>query len=107
MSTEGKSPLAIFGIASDRLSDYLTSEKDMARKICRMPTEDFLLQGKLPFGNDKEDSSSQLASGQLLASAMSFGDDEDAEEMFDDFVIIEKPDMLNKYNQKDKLAKHD
>jgi len=39
----GNKPLPLFGVASQSLADYLTSEKDIARKICRMPTEEFLL----------------------------------------------------------------
>jgi len=31
-------------VASASLADYLTSEKDLARKICRMPTEEYIMQ---------------------------------------------------------------
>lgn len=35
----------MFAIGSKNLQDYITTEKDLARKICKMPTVEFLVQG--------------------------------------------------------------
>ena len=35
--------LKIFGISSKQLQEYCTSEKDVIRKINRMPNDDFML----------------------------------------------------------------
>ena len=37
--------LPAFGVASQSLEDYLTTEKDLVRKVSRMPAEDYLIQG--------------------------------------------------------------
>ena len=96
-----KPALPVFGIASDRLTDYITSEKDIARRICKMPTEEYLIQGKLPFGTGR------ASIAQVLENEKDFEDDDD--DMFDDFVVLEMPVQHSKYNpkynSKDKIDK--
>mgnify|MGYP006901872588 CR=1 FL=1 len=36
-------PLWVFGVTSGSLSDYLTSESDVIRHVCRMPSSDYLI----------------------------------------------------------------
>lgn len=36
--------LNIYGVASESLEDYLTTEKDLSRRINRMPNAEFLLK---------------------------------------------------------------
>lgn len=81
--------LNIYGIASESLEDYLTTEKDLSRRISRMPNGEFLLK------NGERPNTTELAEGDT------FDDDDD---LFDDFVLIEKQDFT-KYNQKEKLDK--
>ena len=39
---EGR-PLQVFGLSSASLEDYLTTERDLANRITRMPTSEYLL----------------------------------------------------------------
>jgi hypothetical protein len=39
---EGR-PLQVFGLSSATLDDYLTTERDLANRMTRMPTKDYLL----------------------------------------------------------------
>lgn len=95
-AAEGKENLAIFGIASASLSDYVTSEKDIARNICRMPPNEYLITGKLPFGTGR---ASMNEPG--VSMAMSNGEDNfEEDDMFDDFVVLDKPEIFQKYNPK-------
>lgn len=84
--------LPVFGIASDRLGDYITSEKDLARKMCKMPTEEYLIQGKLPFGTGR------ASIAQEIGNEKDFEEDDD--DMWDDFVVLEMPVAHAKYNPK-------
>ena len=44
-NSEGRA-VQIFGISSKDLSEYITTEKDILRKICKMPSVEFLIQGQ-------------------------------------------------------------
>lgn len=39
---EGR-PLQVFGLSSASLDDYLTTERDLANRITKMPTKNYLL----------------------------------------------------------------
>jgi len=86
--------VSVFGVSSAELGVYLTSEKDLARKVSRMPEEHFKLESR-----------SSLYKSQISGVS---GDDADSweeyEELFDDFVILDK-DELEQYNAPDKLKK--
>jgi len=41
-ASEGRN-CAIFGISSKNLDEYITTEKDILKKYCKMPTTDFLI----------------------------------------------------------------
>mmetsp|Transcript_16093 Transcript_16093/g.20422 ORF Transcript_16093/g.20422 Transcript_16093/m.20422 type:complete len:189 (-) Transcript_16093:1266-1832(-) len=89
-SNEGRT-LQVFGLSSASLESYLTSERDLANKITRMPTKEFLLNRRETQILDRE------------------GGDTDAwddmnDEIFDDFVVLEAPD-LEKYNTTENLQK--
>jgi hypothetical protein len=43
-TSEGRG-IQIFGISSKDLGEYITSEKDILRKICKMPSPEFLIAG--------------------------------------------------------------
>jgi len=88
LAAGGNKALPMFGVASQSLADYLTSEKDLARKICRMPTEEYIMQGEA-FGEPTEETKQEAG-----------GDNEDFEDDdFDDFVMLDKPEVQNsKYN---------
>lgn len=47
---EGRA-MQIFGISSKELQDFITTEKDILRKICKMPSLEFLISGS---GNNDE-----------------------------------------------------
>jgi len=49
--SEGR-PIRIFGVTSASLADYLTSEKDVARNLSRMPGDEFLITNKPSVGED-------------------------------------------------------
>lgn len=88
-AVEGRA-LQVFGLGCASLEDYLTSERDLARRISRMPAPEYLLnrRGSLADGDDAGDE---------------WADDLD-DEMFDDFVVLSGPD-LKKYNTSENLAR--
>jgi len=45
MASEGRQ-LQVFGLSSPSLEDYLTSERDLARRISRMPPAEYLISRK-------------------------------------------------------------
>jgi hypothetical protein len=49
--SEGR-PIRILGVTSASLADYLTSEKDVARNLSRMPGDEFLITNKPSEGED-------------------------------------------------------
>jgi hypothetical protein len=71
---------------------YLTTERDLARKVSRMPGMDYKLQAR-----------SSLYKSHVSQVAEE-GDWEEYEELFDDFVILDKSD-LDRYNEPAKLKK--
>lgn len=54
--------MQIFGISSKELQEFITSEKDILRKICKMPSPEFLVteakapgdEGDMDFDSDEE-----------------------------------------------------
>jgi hypothetical protein len=83
--------LRIFGIATKSLKDYITSERDQLRKISRMPTNEFRL-----WEEDIEHEERNTPGGSIVIP------EDDIYNDFDDFVIIDKPDM-KKHNTKEKI----
>jgi hypothetical protein len=51
--------MQVFAIGSKNLQDYITTEKDLARKICKMPTVEFLVQG----GSNLDDTGMEFGGG--------------------------------------------
>ena len=76
------------------MEDYLTSERDLANRITRMPTADYLLSKRQTVTH-----SSNLSDGQNNE-----WEEADDEELFDDFVLLEQPDMA-KYNTRERITK--
>lgn len=83
-AVEGR-PLQVFGLSSASLEDYLTTERDLANRITKMPTTEYLLNRRQTLIMDQ-------ANGQANE-----WEEADEEELFDDFVVLEQPDMA-KYN---------
>jgi len=70
----------------------LTTERDLANKITRMPTSAFLLNRRETLILDKKEGDAE-------------GWEEAIEdEMFDEFVVLQPPDM-QKYNTTENLSK--
>jgi cyclopropane fatty-acyl-phospholipid synthase-like methyltransferase len=61
-----------------------------------MPPQDYLLMKK-----------DRLSISSAPQQEEDEDDFEDEEDMFDDFVVLEKPDMVSKYNVKEKIEKAD
>ena len=47
-------PLQVFGLASATLEDYLTTERDLANRITRMPPPEFLLNKRETFIDEND-----------------------------------------------------
>ena len=88
---EGR-PLQVFGLSSATLEDYLTTERDLANRMTRMPTTEYLL-------NRRETLIMDQADGQNNE-----WEDAGDDELFDDFVVLVQPDMA-KYNTTENLTK--
>lgn len=73
--------LPIFGIPHQSLKSYVTSEKDAALEISRMPLRKF-----------------RLKSERFLEDVESSDEDEDEKELFDEFVVVD-PDEGNKIDE--------
>lgn len=82
----------IYVVNTADLSLYLTTEKDLQRKISKMPGAVFKLE--------ERSSMYKTQTSQVVEE----GDWNDYEELFDDFVMIDKSE-LDKYNAPDQLAK--
>ena len=85
---EGRA-LQVFGLSSATLESYLTTERDLANRITRMPTQEFLLNRRETVILDREG-----AEGEW--------DEMGNDEIFDDFVVLQAPDFA-KYNTQEKL----
>lgn len=89
-----KKNLPVFGIESNNLKDYTTTDKDALLGISRMP----LRRLRLP-------------EERILTDYESSDDDEEDKELFDDFLIIDKDEAkdidkyLKKFNNPEKLRK--
>lgn len=44
-NNDRKTQLPIYGLSTISLADYLSSEKDIARRISRMPGAEYLISG--------------------------------------------------------------
>ena len=53
-AVEGR-PLQAFGLSSYSLEDYLTTERDLAKRITRMPTTEYLLNRRETLIMDQPD----------------------------------------------------
>ena len=82
--------MQVFGLSSATLDDYLTTERDLASRITRMPTAAFLLNRRETLILDGE------------AGANEGWEEAADDELFDEFVVLVPPDM-EKYNTKEKL----
>jgi len=71
-SVEGR-PLQVFGLSSASLEDYLTTERDLANRITKMPTSEYLLNRRETLILDRADGD---------------GWEDMNEELFDDFVVL-------------------
>ena len=81
--------MQVYGLASPSLEDFLTSERDIANKISRIPGDEYLIRdNRLSVSQEPKEN----------------GKEEEFEDMFiDDFVLLE-PDF-SKYNTKANLDK--
>ena len=79
--------LQVFGLSSPSLDDYLTSERDLARKISRMPGTEYLISRR-----SVTMSQAPQEVGEEMKEEEWVGDDD----LIDDFVLLE-PDF-SKYN---------
>lgn len=89
---EGR-PLQVFGLSSASLDDYLTTERDLANRITRMPTKNYLLNRR----------QTMLEDGVASEMTDEWVDGLE-DELFDDFVVLVPPDM-EKYNTTENLSK--
>lgn len=83
--------MQVFGLSSATLEDYLTTERDLANRITRMPPSEFLLNRRETF----------TSTGDMKDEDGKDGDDD---ELFDDFVLLSPPDF-EKYNTAESLNK--
>ena len=83
--------LQVFGLSSATLEDYMTTERDLANRITRMPTPEFLLNRRETLIMDQADG----ANGEW---------ENMDDELFDDFIVLQAPD-LQKYNTTENLNK--
>lgn len=81
----------IYGVSSTDLSVYLTTERDLRRKVSKIPGEFFKLESR----------SSMYKSATNQEADQDW---DDYEELFDDFVMLEKGDV-DRYNDPAKLKK--
>ena len=88
---EGR-PLQVFGLSSHTLEDYLTTERDIANRMSRMPTNDYLLNRRETLIMDQQDGGANE------------WQDTNVDELFDDFVVLQ-PSDLQQYNNPEKLEK--
>lgn len=85
----------MFGVSSKELNQYVTSEKDAIRRINRMPSSYFLL-------NNQADAEKALEDKDKT--------DEEFDDLFDEFVMIDREELSQKLNleiSKEKLAKEE
>ena len=62
--------MQIFGISSKELQEYITTEKDILRKICKMPSPEFLTSGAADEGDmDFDDDDETTGDNWILIDA--------------------------------------
>lgn len=92
---QNRPKLNMFGVSSKELNQYVTSEKDAIRRINRMPSSYFLL-------NNQADAEKALEDKDKT--------DEEFDDLFDEFVMIDREELSQKLNleiSKEKLAKEE
>ena len=72
--------LNLYGVSMEKLSEYVTTEKDVIRKINRLPGPYFLMNNS----NEKE---------KMIEKDKNADEDEDFDMLFDDFVMIDKEEL--------------
>lgn len=85
--------MSIFGISSTDLKDYVTTEKDMLRRICKMPNAQFMIADSKIHGLDANQTNLEFDEGDELTG--------------DDWVVISgaaRPD-LSMLNTRAKIAR--
>ena len=92
----------MFGISSKNLDEYITTEKDVQRRISKMPSAEFLVGGGVGGGGDNK-----LAQSGNEENEMEFENDDD-EIYGDDWIVVEsgaKQQDFIKYNTEDKIKR--
>ena len=90
--------LNLYGVSSEKLSEYVTTEKDAIRKINRMPGAYFLM-------NNTNEKAKLIEKDKNEAEL-----DEDFDMLFEDFVMIDKEELDERLHlevSKEKLAKEE
>jgi len=72
--------LNLYGVSIEKLSEYVTTEKDVIRKINRLPGPYFLMN------NTKE-------KAKLIEKDKNYASDEEFDMLFEDFVMIDKEEL--------------
>ena len=85
--------MPIYGMSTKYLRDFVTSEREYLRKITRMPNNEYRMWEE---DQNKEESKQMNASHSMDEVYI------DEDDIFNEFVIIDRPDV-EKYNQLDKL----
>jgi hypothetical protein len=85
--------LPLFGLSSASLEDYVTTERDIARRISKMPPRDFLITKR-----------STMSSSSAIMEPQESDEWADDDELFDDFIILERPNF-EQYNDQETLLK--
>ena len=87
--------MPVYGVSTRTLKDFVTSEREILRQITKIPSKDFRLW---EVDLKKEERKHDPTEEDLL--------DFDNAEDFDDFVIVDKPDV-KKYNKQSKLIEEE
>jgi hypothetical protein len=86
--SEGKN-LPIFGISTKYLKEYVTSERDILRKITRIPGDEFRLWEEDISPEEHSSISHNKTVNSTLHDDYQFDDDN----LFNEFVIVERLDV--------------
>ena len=105
--------LRIFGLSVKQLQEYCTSEKDVIRKINRMPNDDYMMDVTGDGTNKKRGTDAEKSGKNLESTDDIDGFEEDLDDFFD-FIMIDKADLeaqmnnrLAKPNNKAKIEKEE
>lgn len=86
--------LKLFGVSVKQLAEFVTSEKDLQRKINRMPNDYYLV-------NDESAKSKGTNADNKMLENLDDPNDEELDDFFD-FEFIEKDELLDKIKPKSK-----